>query len=262
MVTLDMKGSERFFSRNSAGKYPLDITEIRSAVLATESQADRIRRFREERIGRIIADETPVTPSFPGRLVLHMIPITSFLNRERLDIKKGRPSVLFQPINAYGGENRYNLDGYLTWGLGGRYCQLFFDGTVETVFTGLIHPYQLGQKNVNLIASVAYERHVIEAVRSYLAGYLELGLTGPVAISMAILGCRGAYMGIASFGLWGNEHPIDRDIVILPDVVTEELEKVTDVAKVMKPLFDAAWNACGYPYSQNYDTDGNWVPKG
>ena len=29
-------------------------------------------------------------------------------------------------------------------------------------------------------------------------------------------------------------------------------------SKVMKPIFDAVWNACGYPGSQNYDDSGNW----
>jgi len=106
--------SGRFFSRNSAGKYPLDVTEIRSAVLATESQADRIRRFREERIGRILADETPVAvkSQHPGRLVLHMIPVTSFLNRERLDLAKERGlSTKFHPLREHGGDRRYKHVG-------------------------------------------------------------------------------------------------------------------------------------------------------
>jgi len=73
------KGSFKFFSRNSAGKYPLDVHELRSAFLATESQAERIKRFREDRLGKIVADEIPVRLSSQQRLVLHLVPLIRIL---------------------------------------------------------------------------------------------------------------------------------------------------------------------------------------
>ena len=81
MVTF--KGTSRFFSRNSAGKYQLDVNEIRTAFLATDSQAERITRFRQDRLDKIVADETPVALSSPHGVVLHVIPIRPFLNNER-----------------------------------------------------------------------------------------------------------------------------------------------------------------------------------
>ena len=65
MVTY--KGTSRFFSRHSAGKCQLDVGEIRNAFLATDSQAERIKRFREDRLAKILADETPVRLSSPSR---------------------------------------------------------------------------------------------------------------------------------------------------------------------------------------------------
>lgn len=267
MVTY--KGSSRFFSRSSAGKYPLDVTEIRSAVLATDTQAERIKRFREERIGRIIADETPVVLSSPHRLVLHIVPISSFLKRERLNLPAhGSLSTRFHPFYAGGWNHRFNVDGYLTWeaargseeGSNG-YCQLFFDGSVETVFSDLLRTKEGApvRGGVGLIASVAYEKYTIEAVQAYLKGYAELGVTGPLALSMAILGCRGSYMFVDPRKSWGEYHPIDRHAIVLPDVVTDDMNM--NIPQVMKPLFDAVWNACGYPYSLNYQKDGNWNPR-
>ena len=49
------KGSSKFYSRTSAGKQPLDVTEIRHAFAMSESVGERIRAFRDERIGRILA---------------------------------------------------------------------------------------------------------------------------------------------------------------------------------------------------------------
>ena len=108
------------------------------------------------------------------------------------------------------------------------------------------------------IKSETYERDTIEAVESYLKGYAEFGLTGPLALSMAILGCRGSYMSSRG-SRHGRQHPIDRDAIVLPDVVTDDMN--VDIPQVMKPLFDGVWNACGYPYSLNYDEDGNWKPR-
>ena len=60
MVTL--KGVSHFYSRNSTGKYQLDIDEIRAAFIASESLAQRIKEFRIDRISKLVADETPVGP--------------------------------------------------------------------------------------------------------------------------------------------------------------------------------------------------------
>src|SRR5438105_3890169 len=43
------KKSFRFYARTSAGKYPLDVSELRSAFLAGSALGDQIRNFRVER---------------------------------------------------------------------------------------------------------------------------------------------------------------------------------------------------------------------
>ena len=62
MVTFG--GSSRFYARNSNGKYRLDVDEIRSAFLLSDSIAERVRQFRLDRIAKMMADETPVTVKF------------------------------------------------------------------------------------------------------------------------------------------------------------------------------------------------------
>ncbi len=57
MVTF--KNWSRFFSRNSAGKYQLDVQELKSAFVASESVAERMRQFRIERIEAILQGNTP-----------------------------------------------------------------------------------------------------------------------------------------------------------------------------------------------------------
>ena len=44
----------RFYSRNSAGKYQLDVDELRSAFVASENITERVRQFRVERLDAIL----------------------------------------------------------------------------------------------------------------------------------------------------------------------------------------------------------------
>lgn len=47
-------------------------------------------------------------------------------------------------------------------------------------------------------------------------------------------------------------HPIDRDVLSLPEVVIEDLEYEDQAPKLLKPCFDAVWNACGFAGSLNF----------
>lgn len=51
-------------------------------------------------------------------------------------------------------------------------------------------------------------------------------------------------------------HQIERNNLLMPEVMVENFD--FEPSKVMKLIFDAVWNACGYPGSQNYDGSGNW----
>jgi hypothetical protein len=261
MVTF--KNSSRFYCRNSAGKYQLDVQEIRSAFLATDSQADRIRRFLQDRLAKIMADETPIELAMPYRLVLHILPLNSFLNQKRFDFA-AYPDLNFRPIAAGSWNHRYNLDGVLTYSnnretkLRDSYCQTFFDGTIEAVYADILRSNG-GQKpqssDAAFIASIAYEKYVIESVRSYFKGYKMLGVEAPVIISMVLLSCKGAYMH-TGFAMELDNKPIDRDVAILPEVQADSLDE--EVPTIMKPIFDAVWNACGHPRSYNYTESGIW----
>lgn len=57
---IKFKGSSKFNSRTSAGKYPLDVSEIKAAFLASETIVERVRNFRLDRLSKCIAGETPV----------------------------------------------------------------------------------------------------------------------------------------------------------------------------------------------------------
>lgn len=73
---------------------------------------------------------------------------------------------------------------------------------------------------------------------------------------MVLIGCKGAYLW-TDFSRGLDSQPIDRDVAILPEVQAGSLDD-DDVPTVMRPIFDAVWNACGHPRSYNYTESGVW----
>ena len=71
------KGHWRFYSRNSAGAYPLDVPELRAAFLVSDSIGERIQKFRSVRLGKMIADEMPMSMPNSPKVVLHLVPFNA-----------------------------------------------------------------------------------------------------------------------------------------------------------------------------------------
>jgi hypothetical protein len=258
------KGHDKFYSRSSNGKYALDVSELRTAFTLADSFAEKIRRFREERVSRILADETPVPFSRDPKIVLHLIPFASLKSGEKIEIHKisANPGML-PPICSTGWDGRYNLDGYVTYSYiatekADAYTQLYRNGIVEAVNGNLIRKDVQG---VRRIPNVAFENKLIESLGAYLRIYRDIEIQPPVILFLTLLGVRGCTLHVDEF-----LHPffrasaIDRDIVLLPEVIIEDLAAGSD--QLLKPCFDAVWNACGYAGSANYDPKSGQRLKG
>ena len=178
MVTF--KGSSRFFSRTNAGKFQMDVAEIRSAFAISDELPERVRRFRDERLGRIMAGETPVLLLEGAKLVLHLLPLASFTGNFQFDLAQLRQQRLqFKPLSGGGWNDRFNVDGVLTFSGSGSgttssraYCQLYRSGRIETVWADLVRH----RDGYAYMPSVTYEEYLITAVQGYLChGALRTG---------------------------------------------------------------------------------------
>lgn len=104
----------KFYGRNSGGKYPLDVAELRAAFVNAEGMVQSIRRFRQERVATVEADEGPV-PLRPGaKLVFHIIPLSAFAAPKEIVIDSNR--ILIQPLGSPSGLNtRHTLEGLVSY---------------------------------------------------------------------------------------------------------------------------------------------------
>ena len=102
--------------------------------------------------------------------------------------------------------------------------------------------------------------YLIEGVRDYLASMNKLEVQCPVVIVVTILEAAGVGMDPEIAARWLEGAPIDRNVLLLPDILVEDYG--CDVPRSLRPIFDAIWNATGFERSPNYGEDGNWRPWG
>lgn len=261
------KKTFRFFSRNSAGKYPLDVGELRLAFLGGNQLAEQIRSFRAERLGRIIAGETPVPLAAHPKVIVHVIPYEAFAGHPSLELNANDGSGLFRPLfRSYGGTTRWNIDGLLTFeklpneDAATAYSQLFRNGIYEGIDAGMI----TGEIHDQYKAPYLYGQWLEDKLNGELANSLEvlrrIGVQPPMAVLVTLIGVNG-YLMIAGERFFGHSsQQIDRDILLLPDIVLDaHIQDYRDqLPRLMRPVVDAFWQAGGWPGSPFYDADGTW----
>jgi len=256
MVTF--KGHGRFYARNSAGKYPLDVQELRSLFALSETVAERIRNFRAERLFRVISGETPVAlDGDVAKIVLHVVPMSSFHAGHQLGVSEISEAASRYVSPHWGRRDRYNFDGFLRFRMwdshiAAAYIQIFRNGCIEAVDAYMLRAD--GERRV--IPSRLFEKELIEALQQFLALQKELGIEPPFVVMLSLIGVSGYVM--AAGRSWAVEPiPIDRDSLVVPEILVEDHE--VEPHRVMKPIFDTVWNAAGWPESPYYDKEGNWV---
>jgi hypothetical protein len=253
-------GDSRFYSRTNAGKQPLDVSQIRSAFEVAGSLPEKIRRFRDERISRIVANETPLSLPDRPKVVVHLMPFASLDATTQVDFRRSWTNEYLEPLNAGGWSRRHNLDGFITYSSDGTprvpvsYLQLFRSGAVEAVETQIIDPRDFGQGEREVLPSAVFEREVINGVTRYTKLIEEFGIETPIVIMVSVTGVKGCELAISKRG-FDSPALFDRDVLLLPDVLIADFSTPSDV--VLQPVLDALWQAAGVEGCRHY-RDGRW----
>lgn len=245
----------KFYLRRDRKNDEMDIFELRNAFDFSVTLADKIKRFREERISNILTNKTPIPLFGSGKIVLHLIPLNAFYPGQSYDIHKmddGRLGLIYEDLNRI----RYNFDGILEYeqieedeGETSDYAQLFRNGIIEAVTT----TYCNHEKKT--ITSKNYEIAIINALKGYFGIYRKLNVEYPVFIFITLVDVKGYQMG-RDKGSRRMDYVIDRDVLAVPEII---LKKYPDsIENEIKPIFDTIRNACGFKESRSYDNKGNW----
>lgn len=258
---LRTKGSQHFFTREYGRKRQLDIPEIRALFLRSEKQAQQIRDFRTERLGKIIAEETP-RPLVRGPvLAVHFVPTQAALGLVQID-----PRIYMlgerhlQVMGASGWDFMPNADGALSYrairnsGTSG-YSLMFRNGFFETVSV-----LNVDADGVGWLASYSYEMELIRHLEYLRAEYEHFGVGPEMTVMLSLIGANRVRFGLdtARLHLSDGMGQFDRANLVLPDVLLPSDEPA---ATALRPLFDLVWQSAGFLRSFNYNEAGDWTAK-
>lgn len=253
------KPNLHFYVRDGLRNRQLDVPEIRGLFLRSDNQAQRVRDFRTDRLGKILAGEAPHRLVPAPLLVVHFVPTQAALGLVQVDPVPYSTDRRLPVLGTTAGLSRLNIDGALCVrnpapvGTQG-YSQFFRNGFFEAT-------YVLGRLNdagKAHLPSTSYEEYLINLLRAFRGELVHLGIEPEVTVMMSILRANDVQLGVrADYDLDDHQTHFDRQTVVLPDVLAPG-----NLApeQALKPVFDLVWQAAGFEGSRNYNEAGQWVP--
>jgi len=238
-------GRHEIYRRSESGNYPVDVTELEEMFLSGVTWLDHVERFRQERVNRIRAGGSS-NPNFEigSSVFVHVLPIGR-LDR-LLDLRPHEEELRkVAPLTSAGWSFRFNTHGFMTYNGTVSYTQWFRHGGVEgysSAYRGSL-PKPLGGPT-----SLLYIKKLSDEVQNFARIAVErmqsvLGLDPPFAVCLASYGFAGSviYLGPE----FGDPHPIESDVELLPPIIVEE-PSAPNLDKEMRFLLDVIWQSAGY----------------
>jgi hypothetical protein len=260
MVTF--AGASKFYSRGSGGKFPMDVGQLRVAFNATSSLPDRIRDLRLERLGRIVAGETPVEIGNGPKLTMHLLPLSALESSAGIEEQLSADAMPLNlpPLYGSGWSHRYNFDGIVTFtmneqNLAGGYVQLFRSGLLEAVDCQLLDTEGNPKEWKDAIPSTLFEERLLRAAHRLIAFLNQAGISCPIFVLVTLVGVKGLHMAMRTV-YRSTSLNIDRDTLLVPEVTIERF--ASDLCPQLRPICDAIWRSAGINKSPNFDDKGQW----
>lgn len=268
--------NHRFYTRNTNGKNPMEVGELRDMILRRESLPDRIRAFRHARIELIKnhPEDMPLQMEPARKLVVHFIPLQTFQRFEAVDMAgfSANPALrnsvsqnrLPVATTSLGMTDRPNVDGWVF--MSGRgtvkypyYVQVFNDGSVEFVDTSSL---------VNLRGTPEFGPGPVERNLFYCYDYVRaihkaLDIDGPVYVYLSLFGMRDAVMVLPDqylprdLALVEHSAAIGRDPALMNEVVVDDMNEEPQTA--LYPVVSQLWRAAAYTKPHSYTNDGKYT---
>jgi hypothetical protein len=255
-----LAGNNNFYGRHSAGMFPMDVDQVRAAFLASGDIYRRVRAAHQELLAAILTNP-PLPLDEQPWVILHLIPFESLDETRSVDLVEGERDATnrLAPVGGLAGSrnfsHRFNFDGIqiVTQNPAEKvsaYTQLFRSGIIESVDT------RASGRNVPSVPQAFKDQFlwvkagtaVVAGVQRFLDVQRRFRLSPPIAVIVVVAGARDCQLhpGSQHYGeLTRYSERITRDPMVLPTVQFDSFD--TPVATKLQPVFDALWNAAGWP---------------
>jgi len=256
-------GSFRFFTRGSNGKLPMDIPQVRSSFLLSEGLRNRLRAYRAERTGRIIANDG-IVPLFSGaKLIIQLVPLISLADPVEYEVSRFHPFqqkdlVALGCQNSFGRE--YNVDGIADIYRAANatecsgYTQLYQNGILEGVDSDIVISNNDERYN-NCINAQYLHGNMLMGIERFISIVKILGIETPIFLLISLVGIKGTRLFYSNFHALPKK--CERDSIMLQDIIITDLK--CNLPNAMKSAFDSIWRGFGAPKCQWYNADGTYL---
>ena len=262
---VNYKGHDKFYTRNAKGKYPMDVDELRQAFTFSDSLNKQIESYKLERLSSIAANRYRVLEDGYPYFIIQCLPISAFRSRELYSVKEISDAMGKVGSDAFGSlsSKQITIDGIFIRSsdqVKNSFAHYKTNGINEKATTLFFYPeYKATNISPSKKINVINERDLLEIIIStcseQLNYYSTMNIPTPIIISCAIM--NGYGFTIPNRQWMRTYGSIDRDALLMPDILVEELTAKPEV--LLKPVFDAIWNACGYTRCLAYDEDGHYT---
>lgn len=250
----------RFFTRARTITSEFRYDQLKTAFTNGADIAEKARSWRRERLMQIRTGET-LRPMKGGPLVaIHLMPLVSFLEPQAIDVRSVYHDYTGFMLPDWGGASRtLNLEGLIVHAVGKKereeyvYVQLFRNGRVEVVsFAGHLWDTE------KIIPSTTLGKVLRATIHQIPLQLCRLGLQGPCTIGLSLLGIEGYTLSVDQRYYNAQHKNAERDELILPESLIDELSTVIDADAVARPILDILWQCFDIERSLDYDEKGNW----
>lgn len=260
--------TNKFYSRNSAGKYLLNVYELKNEFLKYEGIQQKITNWNIDRINAIESKNSFLEFQDHGKVLVNIVPLNAFDGYSNqsynLPLIYNRS---FSPLSAGAIDAVINFEGvlFLSQNQNGKYhsyLQVYKNGIIESATDYLLRPYD--QKlEIPFFAATSsgmhFEQDIIRCMEEIIKIHESIELIQPYFVLISLIGMKDYGIGLpGKVNLQKSFVRIKANTLQLQPIFIENRD--IKVEKILKPVFDQIWNIFGYAGSNNYDKNGNWRP--
>jgi hypothetical protein len=243
----------------------MEYSEIRNSFLQRGSSAEKLEQLRRDRINRVITGmDFRGIATTKTAFLLEVVPLRSLHDEVTVDFR-GHPNLRadFTAINSYSADATYDFEGFVAFAWNHpdnqvlAYSRLSRYGYISAYCSSLSRLWNGKQA----ITSRNFEPQLTLSVANYSSLLRKLGIALPHAVLITLLNGKGLELyrdPLVSHPM--SYHPVNEVNLSAPLAIISQENAAA--LSLLRPQFDAFWNAFGYSSCMNYDDTGNWIAQG
>jgi hypothetical protein len=261
------KGWDKFFSRNSKGKYPLDVNELRTAFTMSQTLIKSIDEYIAERIVIVAQNRNKELLENRPIFLMQLIPLVSFRGNNAYSMTEiSRCVSLAGYDNSVFYNNKINIEGITFSNKNEILSQYVFhkiNGIIEMATTNFFFPnYEQQNRSPRVTYNVVSSRDLLDECFKFIDQakiyYKYINISSPIVVTCAIINGKDYELPIGiGVGLY-NRKKLDSDLISTPSILINNFNRKTQ--DILKPTLDSIWNAFGKFYCSAYNKEtGEYV---